>query len=1138
MIENLVSKSSDGKYPVAQNNEERNVLELMRDINTITSHIPGSAAARVNMRNEIRALMMKVRLPSFFITVNPADTRNPIVKFLAGNDIDVDALLPEQVPNPWEQSILIAKNPVIASHFFDIYLKVFISTILGYDVTRKSLNGGVLGLVKAHYGCVEAQGRGTLHCHMLVWLEGALNPNEIRDRIARDGDTEWGKRLIRFLDDAISNVIPEDPDPELEIPLSLHHPCTVRGVDLDEPDIGHRLKSRLKDIYLLAKECQIHSHTKTCYKHHKGGMAAECRFDHDENNFQETSDFDPETAELRLRCLQGMVNNFNATMLEAIRCNMDIKFIGSGELAKAILYYVTDYIMKTDLKTHVAFAALELAVKKLGEFDPSADEATLRAKRMLQKCAYAMILHQELSTQQVAAYLVGGGDHYTSHVFRNLYWTSFEASVNNKRPSPECYKTRSMEESQDTEQLQPQKSDNKELGNNEEAKDEDDDDDDNNNDTAAEESNEETDIDEEDDVRLAFPRTGGIFECSSQVTNYRFRAKELDHLSVWEFTSTVDQTPKSRHRNNDWDDDDDDESDNLDEDAPVKNKQSSAHELHPEHPEYLRKTQRIHKNPCKQFVPVPTGPAIPRWDRPELYAKYARLMLILFKPWRKEVNLREGAADWPEAFHEFLKCCTVETRKVMDNMQVLHECKDSKNNHFRMRRNRVPPSKRNSMQDRGGFDQPNMDEMLDHINSVESYYSYATVESLAHAADCLSELENSGLFDVSKGMSTDASHPPTECPERIMLPDDDTLEDKWKGVYEKHREEWKQKLSNIHVATPEIPLANAAWTSVMTNIGTSQVLSPTDSRVVQIPPSANPIPEENVSIEEIVSTWTLNTEQARAFRIIALHSMESKSKPLRMYLGGPGGTGKSRVIHALTDFFKCKSQSRRLRLAAFTGVAAKNISGTTLHTALSMNLTKNKSDANKTHAALVAMWNGVDYLFVDEVSTIGCSLLADVHTALVSATGNTDLFGGISVIFAGDFTQLPPVLDAKLYTHLNHKKLHTHLNHKKLHTETLAGQKTTFGKLLWCSIGTVVILAEQMRQCGEANEQFVSLLGRLREGTCTEGDFSLLNSQLISSARRDLSSDEWKKAPIIVSENAVKDAINMRATLAFAERTR
>ena len=1109
-IESLVAKSSDGKYPMAQNDEERNVLELMRDVNTVNSHIPGSAAARVNMRNEIRALTMKVGLPSFFITVNPADTRNPIVRFLAGNDVDVDALLPEQVPNPWEQSILIAKNPVIAARFFDIYLKAFVSTVLGYDMTGKNLTGGVLGLVKAHYGCVEAQGRGTLHCHMLVWLEGALNPNEIRDRVVKDGDSEWGRRLIRFLDDVILNVIPEDPDPELEIPSSVHHPCTVRGVDLNEPDPNLRLKSRLKDVHLLAKECQVHSHTKTCYKY----QSAECRFGHDENNFREESGFDCETGELSLRCLEGLVNNFNVTMLEAIRCNMDIKFIGSGESAKAILYYITDYITKTDLKTHVAFAALELAVKKLGEFDPNADEVTLRAKRMLQKCAYAMVSHQELSAQQVAAYLVGGGDHYTSHSFRNIYWTSFEASINNERPSPECYKATNAESSQSS-----KKHEDIESSDDEE-------------DSVAETSDDETDADGEDDVHIAFSRTGNIFECSSQVSNYRFRAKELDHLSVWEFVSTVDQVSKSQHRNDDQDDDDDDKSE--DEDTSIEDRQGGAHELHPEHPEYLRKVQRVRKNPRKQFVPVPIGPALPRRDRPELRAKYSRLMLMLFKPWRKEANLRGDAAGWPEAFDEFAECCSKETRKVMDNMQILHECKDSKDSHFRTRRNHTVRSEKKTVQDRE-LDQLNMDEMLDHIGSVENYYSYAITESASHAMDCLSELESSGLFDVPRNAVTDLPNetercPRFECPERIMLPDDKTLEDQWKSVYEKRRDEWKRKLTDAH-AEPETmnSSANVIQPLVMTNVGASQVLPQAHSQIMEISPPLNVVPEANVSIEELVHDWTLNTEQARAFKIIASHSMESKPKPLRMYLGGPGGTGKSRIIHALTDFFKRKGQSRRLRLAAFTGVAAKNIGGTTLHTALSMSSSGKKSNANKTRANLVAMWNGIDYLFVDEVSTIGCGLLVDIHNALVSATGCTDLFGGISVIFAGDFSQLPPVLDTKLYTHLDHKKLHA---------ETRAGQKTTFGKLLWRSVGTVVILTEQMRQRGEANKQFVSLLGRLREGVCTEDDFALLNSRLIATAGEDLSTDDWRGAPIVVSENVVKDAINTRATLAFAERTR
>jgi hypothetical protein len=165
----LVSERvAQGDFTTANNADERKVLDLMKQVNTVTANIPGSSAARVVMRNEICALMIEKGIPSFYITINPADVFNPVVKFLAGNDIDVDDLLAENVPNFWDQSILVAKNPAIAAKFFNIYMKAFISCILAYDPKQKNLIGGILGVVKAYYGCVEAQGRGTLHCHMSV----------------------------------------------------------------------------------------------------------------------------------------------------------------------------------------------------------------------------------------------------------------------------------------------------------------------------------------------------------------------------------------------------------------------------------------------------------------------------------------------------------------------------------------------------------------------------------------------------------------------------------------------------------------------------------------------------------------------------------------------------------------------------------------------------------------------------------------------------------------------------------------------------------------------------------------------------------------------------------------------------------
>ncbi|KAK0469457.1 uncharacterized protein EV420DRAFT_1243120, partial [Desarmillaria tabescens] len=78
----------------------------------------------------------------------------------------------------------------------------------------------------------------------------------------------------------------------------------------------------------------------------------------------------------------------------------------------------------------------------------------------------------------------------------------------------------------------------------------------------------------------------------------------------------------------------------------------------------------------------------------------------------------------------------------------------------------------------------------------------------------------------------------------------------------------------------------------------------------------------------------LNKEQRWAFFIVAEHSLQNRPDQLHMFLGGPGGTGKSTVIKALTDFFARRQQERCFRLSSFTGVAAKNISGSTLHALL------------------------------------------------------------------------------------------------------------------------------------------------------------------------------------------------------------
>ncbi|KAJ8582753.1 hypothetical protein M405DRAFT_692565, partial [Rhizopogon salebrosus TDB-379] len=72
------------------------------------------------------------------------------------------------------------------------------------------------------------------------------------------------------------------------------------------------------------------------------------------------------------------------------------------------------------------------------------------------------------------------------------------------------------------------------------------------------------------------------------------------------------------------------------------------------------------------------GPAIPQRDREYVYPKYCRLMLILFRPWRTVSDLKHVNETWVDAFHSFKLTCSEYILHILDNMQILHECKDNR----------------------------------------------------------------------------------------------------------------------------------------------------------------------------------------------------------------------------------------------------------------------------------------------------------------------------------------------------------------------------------------------------------------------------------------------------------------------------
>ena len=146
-------------------------------------------------------------------------------------------------------------------------------------------------------------------------------------------------------------------------------------------------------------------------------------------------------------------------------------------------------------------------------------------------------------------------------------------------------------------------------------------------------------------------------------------------------------------------------------------------------------------------------------------------------------------------------------------------------------------------------------------------------------------------------------------------------------------------------------------------------------------------PADKILIDSCVAEFTLNTEQERAFRIIANHSTNQGHEQLKMFLGGMAGTGKSRVINALTAYFHKHVEDYCLIRVAPTETAAALIDGSTYHSILGMNQFDTEIDDMSISVAAEVNENlrNVDYLFMDEVSMLDCTGLYCISNRMCKA---------------------------------------------------------------------------------------------------------------------------------------------------------
>lgn len=212
------------------------------------------------------------------------------------------------------------------------------------------------------------------------------------------------------------------------------------------------------------------------------------------------------------------------------------------------------------------------------------------------------------------------------------------------------------------------------------------------------------------------------------------------------------------------------------------------------------------------------------------------------------------------------------------------------------------------------------------------------------------------------------------------------------------------------------------------------------------------------------------------------------------YIGGPGGTVKSRIVDALKEVFTVAGRPHLLQVTGTSGSAAARIGGTTIHSAcvLDIHRTPNKPTSTFPEAKKWS-WRQKLVLVIDEVSMLGGATLYEVSSHLQALRDCPhEPFGGVPVVLLmGDFYQFAPVRETSLLVN----KLLDH-SHAPLGQATISHHR---GRTLWHMFKVVVLLEEQVR--ARDDPQLGALLDRVRAGKQTEQDLALLNTKLLDRSR-------------------------------------
>jgi Helitron helicase-like domain at N-terminus/PIF1-like helicase len=153
-------------------------VQYLSAVDSISRDVPHTDEAAKRARGIAEAHMHHFGLPTFFITACPDDDNSVVIQIMAQEIIDTDepiAKLSDETlqRRAAQKTALRLKYPGICARYFHEAIEIIFLDVIGWDIRKqkKTSANGIFGETIAVAGCVEEQGRGTLHLHLQLWVK-------------------------------------------------------------------------------------------------------------------------------------------------------------------------------------------------------------------------------------------------------------------------------------------------------------------------------------------------------------------------------------------------------------------------------------------------------------------------------------------------------------------------------------------------------------------------------------------------------------------------------------------------------------------------------------------------------------------------------------------------------------------------------------------------------------------------------------------------------------------------------------------------------------------------------------------------------------------------------------------------------